>query len=80
MKLFKNILMALAVIATLFTAVSVIIPPHYTPKTCEWCGEELALIKDTNDPTTLVSIKDLKEDLVSIEDAHANLVPIQNKY
>lgn len=56
MKLFKNILMALAVIATLFTAVAVTIPLHQTPTTCKWCGEELA----------------------SIEDIHASLIPIQN--
>lgn len=80
MKLFTNILMALVVIATLFTAVAVIIPSHCTPTTCKWCGEELVSIEDVNDTTALVSIKDVNEDLVSIEDIHANLIPIQNKY
>lgn len=60
MNLFKNILMALVVIATLFTAMAVLTPEHYTPTTCKWCG-------------------DVDGDLVSTEDIHANLIPVQNK-
>lgn len=79
MKLFTNILMALVVIATLFTAVAVATPLRHTPTTCKWCGEELVSIADVNETTALVSIKDVNEDLISIKDIHANLVPIQNK-
>jgi hypothetical protein len=80
MKLFKNILMALVVIATLSTAVAVTTPVRHTPTTCKWCGEKLVSIEDINETTALVSIEDVNRDLVSIEDIHANLIPIQNKY
>ena len=80
MKLFKNILMTLVIIATLCTAVAVTIPLRSTPTTCKWCGEELVFIEDVNETTALIPIEDVNEDLVSIADIHANLIPIQNKY
>lgn len=78
MKLFKNIVMTLVIIATLFTAVAVTTPLRHTPTTCKWCGEDLVSIKDID--ADLVAIEDVNKELASIADIHANLVPIQNRY
>lgn len=80
MKLFKNIVMTLVVIATLCTAAAVAIPFCSAPTTCKWCGEELVPIEDVHQAVSLVPIEDVNKNLVPIADIHANLVPIQNTY